>query len=70
MVVRGLTPKEDLWWREPFSRKGNILITTKFYKFLLVKLISLNSESLLKILYRLNTQIKLILVGNHTEVST
>ena len=49
---------------------GNILITTKFYQFPLVKLISLNSGSLSKILHRLNTQIKLILVGNHTKYLT
>ena len=34
------------------------------------KVLSLKSGFLSKILHRLNTQTKLILVGNHTEVST
>ena len=59
-----------------FVEEGIILKKGKHsdnYKVLLippVKLISLNSGSLSKILHQLNTQIKLILVGNHTEVST
>ena len=50
-------------------KKGKHSDNDKVLLIPLVKLISLNSGSLSKILHRLNTQIKLILVGNHTEVS-
>ena len=62
-------PKRRLVVEGIISKKGK---HSDNYKVLLIPpgIISLNSGSLSKILHRLNTQIILILVGNHAEVST